>query len=173
MKKIFSIILASIAMTSCVDTVILPDDKTVDADYWQKKGEVESVVATAYAQLRDATAIHNMIIWGDFRSDELSVTSGLPSSAAYRTALAQIYSLNIETENTFTSWYPFYSAINYCNLVLQKAEGVIAVDPDYMQGDYDANKAQVLALRAFCYYYLTRVFHDIPVTPAAYLNSSD
>ncbi|MDE6688977.1 MAG: RagB/SusD family nutrient uptake outer membrane protein, partial [Prevotella sp.] len=137
------------------------------------KGEVESVVATAYAQLRDATAIHNMIIWGDFRSDELSVTSGLPSSAAYRTALAQIYSLNIETENTFTSWYPFYSAINYCNLVLQKAEGVIAVDPDYMQGDYDANKAQVLALRAFCYYYLTRVFHDIPVTPAAYLNSSD
>ena len=173
MKKIFSIILASIAMTSCVDTVILPDNKTVDDDFWQKKGEVESVVATAYAQLCDATAIRNMIIWGDFRSDELNVASELPSSAAYRTALAQIYSLNIETENTFTSWYPFYSAINYCNLVLQKAEGVIAVDPDYMQGDYDANRAQVLALRAFCYYYLTRVFHDIPVTPAAYLNSSD
>lgn len=173
MKKIFSIILASIAMTSCVDTVILPDDKTVDADFWQKKGEVESVVSTAYAQLCDATAIRNMIIWGDFRSDELNIASGLPASAAYRTALSQIYSFNIETENAFTSWYPFYSAINYCNLVLQKAEGVIAVDPDYMQGDYDANKAQVLALRAFCYYYLTRVFHDIPVTPAAYLNSSD
>ena len=50
---------------------------------------------------------------------------------------------------------------------------MIAVDPDYMQGDYDANKAQMLALRAFCYFYLTRVFHDIPVTPGAYLNSSD
>jgi hypothetical protein len=156
-----------------VDTVILPDNKTVDDDFWQKKSEVDAVVATAYAQLRDEAAIRNMIVWGDFRSDELTVTSTLPTGAAYRTALQQIYSLNIETENAFTSWYPFYSAINYCNLVLEKAEGVIAVDPDYMRGDYDANKAQMLALRAFCYFYLTRVFHDIPVTPAAYLNSSD
>ena len=173
MKKIFSIIFASIAMVSCVDTVILPDNKTVDDDFWQKKSEVDAVVATAYAQLRDASAIRNMIVWGDFRSDELVVTSTLPSSAAYRTALQQIYSCNIETENAFTSWYPFYSAINYCNLVLQKAENVISVDPDYTRGDYDANKAQMLALRAFCYFYLTKVFHDIPVTPGAYLNSSD
>ena len=158
--------------TSCVDTVILPDNKTVDEDYWQKKSEVDAVVAAAYAQLRDAAAIRNMIVWGDFRSDELVMTSTLPASAAYKTALAQIYSLNIETENTFTSWYPFYSAINYCNLVLEKAEDVIAVDPDYTRGDYDANKAQMLALRAFCYFYLTRVFHDVPVTPGAYLNSS-
>ncbi len=160
-------------LASCVDTVILPDNKTVDDDFWQKKSEVDAVVATAYAQLRDEAAIRNMIVWGDFRSDELVVTSTLPSSAAYRTALQQIYSLNIETENAFTSWYPFYSAINYCNLVLEKAEGVIAVDPDYTRGDYDANRAQMLALRAFCYFYLTKVFHDIPVTPAAYLNSSD
>ncbi len=159
-------------MTSCVDTVILPDNKTVDDDFWQKKSEVDAVVSTAYAQLRDESAIRNMIVWGDFRSDELNLTTGLPTGAAYRTALQQIYSLNIETENAFTSWYPFYSAINYCNLVLQKAEGVIAVDPDYTRGDYEANKAQVLALRAFCYFYLTKVFHDIPVTPGAYLNSS-
>ena len=159
--------------TSCVDTVILPDNKTVDEDYWQKKGEVDAIVATAYAQLRDETAIRNMIVWGDFRSDELVVTSTLPTSAAFRTALQQIYSCNIETENNFTAWFPFYSAINYCNLVLEKAEDVIAVDPDYTRGDFDANKAQVLALRAFCYFYLTRVFHDIPVLPHAYLNSSD
>lgn len=174
MKKIFSIILlASVALTSCVDTVILPDNKTVDEDYWQKKSEVEALVATAYAQLRDASAIRNMIIWGDFRSDELVVTSSLPASATYKIPLSQIYSMNIETENAFTTWYPFYSAINYCNLILEKAEGVIAVDPDYTRGDYNANKSQVLALRAFCYFYLTRVFHDIPVTPKAYLNSSD
>ena len=172
MKKILSIIFASAALSSCVDTVILPDNKTVDDDFWQKKSEVEAVVATAYAQLRDPFAIRNMIVWGDFRSDELVLASSLPTSAAYRTALQQIYSLNIDTENAFTSWYPFYSAINYCNLVLEKAEDVIAVDPDYMRGDYDANKAQMLALRAFCYFYLTKVFHDIPVTPGAYLNSS-
>ncbi len=172
-KKTVYVMMTPLLLASCVDTVILPDNKTVDDDYWKKKSEVQTVVTTAYAQLRDATAIRNMIVWGDFRSDELVVTSSLPASAAYKTALSQIYSLNIDTENAFTSWYPFYSAINYCNLVLEKAEDVIAVDPDYTQGDYDANKAQVLALRAFCYFYLSRVFHDIPVTPHAYLNSSD
>lgn len=174
-KALFTIhcsLFVSMTLVSCVDTVILPDNKTVDEDYWQKKSEVETVVAAAYAQLRNEAAIRSMIVWGDYRSDEL-VLSALPTSAAYRIPLQQIYSLNIETENAFTSWAPFYSAINYCNLVLEKAEGVIAVDPDYTQGDYDANKAQVLALRAFCYFYLTRVFHDIPVTPRAYLNSSD
>ena len=171
-KYIISVICVMCGFSACVDTVILPDNKTVDDDFWQKKSEVDAVVSTAYAQLRDESAIRNMIVWGDFRSDELNITTGLPTGAAYRTALQQIYSLNIETENAFTSWYPFYSAINYCNLVLQKAEGVIAVDPDYTRGDYEANKAQALALRAFCYFYLTKVFHDIPVTPGAYLNSS-
>jgi hypothetical protein len=39
--------------SSCVDTLILPDNKTVDEDYWQTKGDVQTLVAAAYAQLRD------------------------------------------------------------------------------------------------------------------------
>lgn len=158
---------------SCVDTVILPDNKTIDEDFWQKKADVDGVVAAAYSQLCNDEVIRNMIVWGDFRSDEMVVAEDVPGTNATKIALSQIYSMNIDTENAFTKWTPFYSAINYCNLVLEKAEDVIAIDPDYSQGDYDANKAQVLALRAFCYFYLTRVFHDIPVAPAAYLNSSD
>ena len=114
-----------------------------------------------------------MIVWGDFRSDEFNVSSDVSATNADKIALSQIYSMNISTDNTFTGWYPFYSAINYCNLVLEKAEDVIKNDPDYDRNDYLINRSQVLSLRAFCYFYLTRVFHDIPVTPHAYLNSSD
>ena len=138
--------IGALLFTSCVETVILPDNKTVDEDYWQQKSEVEALVATAYAQLRDATAIRNMIVWGDFRSDEMEMSASMPTSAGYRVALQQIYSMNMETENEFTKWAPFYSAINYCNLILEKAEGVIANDPDYTRGDYEANKAQRLGL---------------------------
>jgi len=169
----FYIAAAVLAMTSCVDTVILPDNKTVDDDYWQNKSEVEGVVAKAYDQLRNSVAIRNMIVWGDFRSDEFNVSSDVSATNADKIALSQIYSMNISTDNTFTGWYPFYSAINYCNLVLEKAEDVIKNDPDYDRNDYLINRSQVLSLRAFCYFYLTRVFHDIPVTPHAYLNSSD
>ncbi len=172
MKKIFSILLASIALSSCVDTVILPDNKVLDEDFWKKKTEVEAVSTAAYAQLTNTTLVRNMIIWGDFRSDELTINSTLPSSAKYKVPLDEIYSMNIQPDNEFTSWAPFYSAINYCNLVLEKAEGVIAEDPDYTQGDYQTTRSQMLALRAWCYFYLVRVFHDVPVTTGAYLESS-
>lgn len=172
MKKIFSILLASLAMSSCVDTVILPDNKILEEDYWKKKTEVEAVVGAAYAQLRDETMMRNMIVWADFRSDELIVNSTLPTSAKYKIPLDEIYSMNIQPNNTFTLWAPFYSAINYCNLVLEKAEGVISEDPNYTRGDYETTCAQMKALRAWCYFYLVRVFRDVPVTPGAYLESS-
>lgn len=167
-------------LTSCVDTVIFPDNKTLDVDYWKKKSEVESLVAQAYAQLRDggtaATAVsfqRNAIVWSGLRSDELLLSADFKTNSTLLEELTQIYSMQIQTDNSFTKWTPFYSSINYCNLVLEKGQDVMNYDPDYTEGDWLANKAQVTALKAFCYFYLVRVFRDVPVTPHAYLNSSD
>lgn len=171
MKKIFSILLASLALSSCVDTVILPDNKILDEDYWKKKTEVEAVVGAAYSQLKNTDLLRNMIIWGDFRSDELVISSSVRASHAYKVPLDEIYSMSIQTDNLFTGWGPLYSIINYCNLVLEKAEGVVAEDPDYTHGDYMTTRSQMLALRAWSYFYLVRVFHDVPVTDGAYLES--
>ena len=173
MKKILSIILASVALSSCVDTVILPDDKILDEDYWQKQGDVESVVAQAYNQLRDESVIRNMIVWADFRSDELQIASDFTTIAPYTNALSEIYSWNIKQTNAFTGWARFYSCINYCNLVLEKAAGVMELDPDYTIGSYQTTVAQVKALRAYCYFYLVRVFRDVPLVTEAFLNASD
>ena len=173
MKKIFSMLLACVTFTSCVDTVILPDNKTVDEDFWKKKSEVEAVVNAAYAQLRDETAMENLVIWGDLRSDELKYSSMLPKTNKYYTPLTQMHSMMIDTKNPFTEWRPFYVAINYCNLVLDKAAAVVEVDPEYDYSDYLVNVSQVKALRAFCYFTLLKVFHDIPVTPGVLMNASD
>lgn len=173
MKKILSIILASVALSSCVDTVILPENKILDEDYWQKQGDVESVVAQAYNQLRDESVIRNMIVWADFRSDELQIASDFNTIATYTNDLSEIYSWNIKQTNSFTQWARFYSCINYCNLVIEKAAGVMEIDPDYTIGSYQTTIAQVKALRAYCYFYLVRVFRDIPFVTKAFLNASD
>lgn len=173
-------ILAAVAMSSCVDTVILPENKTLDEDFWQKKDEVESVVATAYAQLRDGgtdagtpSFQRNIVVWSDFRSDEMTLANNFKTKPGIYIALQEIQGMQIQPNNTFTTWYPLYSCINYCNLVLEKGANVMNIDPDYTEGDWLANKAQVTALRALCYFYLVRVFRDVPVTPHAYLNSSE
>lgn len=173
MKKILSIILACVALSSCVDTVILPENKILDEDYWQKQSEVDAVVAQAYNQLRDESVIRSMIVWADFRSDELAVASDFKTVETYTNDLNEMYSWNIKQTNAFTKWSRFYSCINYCNLVLDKAAGVMEIDPDYTIGSYQTTIAQVKALRAFCYFYLVRVFRDVPYITEAFLNASD
>lgn len=172
MKKILSIIAVCLGMVSCVDTVILPDDKIVDEDYWQTKSDVSGIVAAAYSQLKTEDLQRNLIVWGDFRSDELQLSNSvsLTNTTAYVQDLNQVYSLNILPSNAFTNWNNLYSAINYCNLVIAKAEGVVSIDPNYTLGDYKADIAKVKALRALCYFYLVRVFRDVPVSTEAYMN---
>lgn len=174
MKKILSIIAIGLSMVSCVDTVILPDDKVVDENMWQKKSDVTGIVACAYAQLKNEELQRNFIVWGDFRSDELQMANSvvLTNSVAYVQDLNQVYSLNILPSNSFTSWGALYSAINYCNLVIEKAGGVVSIDPNYTEGDYKTDIAKVKALRALCYFYLVRVFRDVPVTTEAYMTDN-
>ena len=98
MKKIASIILAGLTMVSCVDTVLLPDNKTVEEDFWQTKEDVAMMVNGAYAGLATADMQQRFIIWTS-RSDELNVNSTLNNSN-----LNQIYSANMQTTNTYNNW---------------------------------------------------------------------
>lgn len=158
------------SLTSCVDTVLLPDDKTVDEDFWKTKGEVSSMVYGAYKDMLSADIMNRLIVWGDFRSDEFLMSDGL--NGAVPDDLEEIEGGAIETDNTFNAWGAFYTVINDCNIVLKKAEGVMTLDPDYQPGDYQADRSQMLALRSLCYFYLVRAFRDVPYITEAYMNSS-
>ena len=175
MKKNFRYTLCTLfvviaTMTSCVDTVILPDDKTVDEDFWKTKDDVSLVVNKAYQAMLSSQMMQNLIVWGDFRSDELDYVSTI--SGGTRNSLEQISAAQILTDNMFNDWAPLYSVINYCNIVLAKSEPVMKLDPNYQLGDYRTDCSQMLALRALCYFYLVRVFRDVPMTEGAYMNSS-
>lgn len=172
MKNYIVLFVAAVALTSCVDTVILPNNRTVKEDFWKTKSDVALMVNGAYASMQSSSLITNLFVWGDFRSDELVSDNGVESSNSTRIDLTQIETGNIETTNTFSNWASLYSVINNCNLVLSNAEGVLSIDPSYTEGDYRADRAQMLTLRALCYFYLVRTFRDIPYSDVAYENSS-
>ena len=46
-KHYIPVVLAALCLSSCVDTVLLPDDKTVDEDFWKTKSDVSSMVMGA------------------------------------------------------------------------------------------------------------------------------
>lgn len=174
MKKYMSILVASLMAVSCVDTVILPDDKTVDEDFWKSKSDVQLMVNGAYKSMLNADVVKRLIVWGDLRSDELVPVTRVTGSAAQAVLedLVEINTGNTQYDNQFATWGAFYSVINNCNLVLSKAEAVMSEDPSYTEGDYLSDCSQMLALRALCYFYLVRNFRDVPYSSEAFMNSS-
>lgn len=170
MKKYILMFLSSMMLVSCLDTIILPDDKTVDEDFWKTKEDVAAMVNGAYQAMASDDVIARLIVWGDYRSDELlqstTPTGGIPD------ALTEISAVNMQTTNMYASWSAFYNVINRCNIVLERAAAVTKEDPNYSQGDYLADRSQMLALRALCYFYLVRNYHDVPYITEAYMNSS-
>lgn len=172
--RIYKIMCATVAacmLTGCVDTIILPDDKTVDEDFWQTKEDVASMVNGAYAALASNDVLARFIVWGDFRGDELLRTSSADISAT-TSALDEIAAVNMQTTNQYAEWASLYTVINRCNIVLERAEEVMTIDPNYTLGDYQVDRSQMLALRALCYFYLVRNFRDVPYITEAYMNSS-
>ncbi|MGM9707701.1 MAG: RagB/SusD family nutrient uptake outer membrane protein [Prevotella sp.] len=172
MKKYLSIIFGALLMGSCMDMELLPNDKTVDEDFWQSKSDVALMVNGAYKQFASSNVQQRLIVWGGFRSDELLLNTGVPATDGTYIALNQIQEVNIETTNTFADWSSLYTVINYCNIVMSKAAAVMDIDPSYTEGDYLTDRSQMLALRALCYYYLVRTFRDVPYTTTAYMTSS-
>lgn len=168
--KTIAAVLALAACVSCVDTNLLPDDRTIDEDFWQTKSDVASMVTGAYRSMLAANVTDNLIVWGDVRSDELlavtTITGTIPED------LLEIEAANIQSDNIFANWQGLYKVINNCNIVLRKAEPVMEIDPNYTQGDYLADRSQMLALRALCYFYLVRAYRDVPYYRDAYMESS-
>lgn len=153
-------------MASCVDTVLLPDDKTVEEDFWKTKSDVALMVNGAYLDMCLKDVQERLIVWTS-RSDEMNVNATLNNSA-----LNQIHSANIQTTNAYNKWASIYTVINDCNLVLKHSADVMSIDPNYLEGDHRNNIGQMKALRALCYFYLVRTFRDVPLVLEPYKLSS-
>lgn len=162
---------SSLMLVSCLDTIILPDDKTVDEDFWQTKEHVSSMVNAAYSAMASDDVLARLIVWGDFRTDELLRTSSADVSATTQ-ALDEIAAVNMQTTNMYGQWASVYNVINRCNMVLDRAIEVRGKDPNYTEGDYQVDRSQMLALRALAYFYLVRNFRDVPYITESYMNSS-
>lgn len=167
--KMMCVACVATALSSCLDTIILPDDVTVGEDFWKKKSDVALMVNAAYQGMTTEGVIERLIVWGDYRSDEFVQTS---LEGALPNDLAELAAASTQVKNRYTIWSEFYSVINKCNIVLEKAGGVLDEDPNYTEGDYLTDCSQMLALRSLCYFYLVRTFRDIPYVDGAYTESS-
>lgn len=166
--KIYKIALA-ICMTcgfaSCSDFLeIEPQNEIILEKFWNEKADVDAIIGGCYSALQDEGVIKRMMVWGEFRSDNISVGRNIQQDGSLEKVLKE----NIDAKNTYTDWSGFYEVINRCNTVIKYAPGVAEVDPAYTQSELQANIAEMVALRSLSYFYLIRTFRDVPFTREAY-----
>ena len=151
-------------LTGCTDFLtIYPNDRIVGNEFWKKKSDVEQMVDGCYHSMIASEIQERAIVWGAFRSDELVKTTNLADNT-----LENITAVNLLPTNRYNSWGSFYKVINNCNIVLNHAADVLEEDPEFTKGDYEVVRAQMLALRSLCYFYLVRAFRDVPYTTHSY-----
>ena len=151
---------AAAALTACNDFLtIYPTDRIVAEDFWKKKSDVDQMVDGCYLSMIDRSIQESAIMWGAYRSDELVKLEDYNDNT-----LDNISAVILLPTNRYATWSNFYKVINNCNVVLNHAPEVMIEDPEFTEGDYQVVRAQMLALRSLCYFYLVRAFRDVPLT---------
>ena len=171
MKRIHYYIVCAISavcgLSSCSDFLeIEPQNEIILEKFWNEKADVDAILAGCYSGMQEGAVIKRMMVWGEFRSDNI----GPGSNTQQDGNLEKILKENIDAKNTYTDWKDFYTVINRCNTLIKYAPGVAAIDPAYTESELQANIAEVVALRSLCYFYLIRAFRDVPFTREAYID---
>lgn len=169
MKKIFKksipvLALALLSFGSCNNWLDLkPQEGVVAEDYWQTKEQVRAAVNGIYISL--ITPIYGnrhlsqeLFMHGEIRTEMVDVsTFAQQPYIEYRFA-------DMMPTNIFSNWGMFYKIINYCNNVIDNAPLTKELDPTFAQEDFDAYVGEALAIRAWMYLNLARIWGDVPIT---------
>ena len=146
-------------MTSCTDYLtIYPTNTVILENYWKTAEDVNAMLATCYSSMANSDVIKRMMIWGELRADNMTTRSSASTDLKY------IVDANLLETNSYFKWEKFYATINYCNILIKYAPGVLNEDPDFTQGDLDVILGEAYALRAFCHFTLVRSFGRVPMS---------
>lgn len=156
-----------VGMNSCTDWLLIyPEGETLLEDYWKTGADIEKVVASCYRSMQEEDFIARTFVWGELRSDNL--VAGKEATDEQKSLL----DVNILATNTWSKWSAFYVPINYANTVLHYAPGVMEEDKNLTLSQMNAYRAEALAVRAFCYFYLVRAFRDVPFVRQATIDDT-
>lgn len=141
---------------SCSDWMDLkPPQGLIREEFWKTKEDVEAVIMGAYESFAVMDA--DLFKYGEIRGD--MVKGDINQSLDEQ----KIMESNIYPDNGMCNWSKFYQVINYCNEVIKFAPEVQAIDntfSDYLLYGY---LSEAYFLRSLSYFYLVRIFQDVPL----------
>ena len=134
------------------DLDIINNSAVSSNSMWQEEGDATAAMYGLYNKFRSSFS-EGYMYWGEYRTGLWG--DGLTG----QTSRDQVYQNQIPTNHTFADWTNLYTTINNANLILKHAQNI--------QFKTEESKNEVLAnayfVRAFCYYWIGRIWGDAPL----------
>lgn len=137
-----------------------PTHLQTEEQAWKTVNDARTTLIGAYALMRSAVAADNtQWLTGDLRNGDFVSTSRGDLKAIINGNLNSSYPV---IEN-ISNWRRFYAVVNACNLFIERSGEIMAHDERYTKDNNDVDIAQAKALRALAYFYMVRIWGDVPL----------
>ena len=168
-KQITLVILVSLISLSQFSCKKIDDEKSTrlasEETNWKTLEDGKANLLSIYGLLRSATVADNAHwLMGDLRRGDFTATNRSDLKAIINGELNAQYPVI----NRITNWRAFYAAINAASLYIERSREILALDPRYTKLNNDADVAQARTLRAFAYFYMVRIWGDVPLLTSSH-----
>jgi len=154
-------IISAATLSSCDVLDQTPVSELSQKNFWQDAGDANAGLIAAYDGLQSALST-NYIHWGESRTDAFDFNT---RGGAAPDLLMQN---NLNPDVGQANWTALYRTISRANFVIDNVPGILSMS--------DAAKASVIGealfLRALCYFYLVRLWGDVPLITESYTSAS-
>lgn len=158
--------LALMLNLSCKKVLEIDSSRLANEDgHWTSLQDTRSGLMASYGLMRAAMAENNAHwLWGELRKGDFTASS--------RSDLKVIVNSNLNASfpllQNITNWRSFYAVINSSSLLIERAGEVLKADIRYTEPNYKVDVAQARALRAFAYFYMVRIWGDVPLITSSH-----
>jgi hypothetical protein len=160
MKKLIIYIFMGVAVASCSDFLSLqPEYQISENSFYKTPKDFETALVGNYAGLQ---GLHNtsVVNVGDLTTDNTDIKSTSPT-----TSEAECDEMNLTASNDFLNsiWGTCFATIARSNNILSRLDAVTMTDAQKNQ-----YKGEALFLRAYSYFYLVRLFGNVPIVDVSF-----
>ena len=167
-KFLISLLILSLSLTSCKDYLtVLPENNQSIDQYWENKEEVEAVLGAGYVKLRDSQ--ESLFLWGESRGNGIYI---IGNGSTLEKAAQKLQNMDILPTNDLANWAPLYTVINMANSVITYGPTVVDKDNSFNVNVMNSDLSEAYFQRALAYFYLVRLWKDVPFVLNPYVNDA-
>lgn len=166
MKKLilYLFISASLTISSCSLLEVEPTTSWTGTNLPTEEAHLYGVLSGGYGRLQAALRV-NFMVYGDMRSE-------IYFNNAFNVNIDKVVANRLDNGMSHASWRTFYEAIKQANIVLKYTPELLE---QHVITEEAANDlmGQAYVLRAFTYFYLVRIWGDVPLVIKPFLSNND